>query len=160
MLAIRFQRVGKKHQPVYRIVLAEKTRQPQGKAIEILGNYNPILKIIQINKEKILYWLSVGAQPTAVVHNLLVRQGVINQSKIRVHKRKLSQKEEKNEGDGKSEEKKVEMKNEGENKKPESEQEEVKENVENEGEKKNDEKKAEKENSSESKDVNKEEGNS
>ncbi|HHD92135.1 MAG TPA: 30S ribosomal protein S16 [Candidatus Portnoybacteria bacterium] len=88
MLSIRFQRVGKKHQPMYRIVVANKTQQPQGKVIEILGNYNPFSKVAQIKKERVLYWLSVGAQPTAVTHNLLIKNQIIKGAKMRADKRK------------------------------------------------------------------------
>jgi small subunit ribosomal protein S16 len=81
MLVIRLQRVGKKNQPSYRIVLAEKTAPVKGKFIEILGNYNPRLKMKSFKKERVLYWLSQGAQASPTVHNLLIDEKIIEGTK-------------------------------------------------------------------------------
>ncbi|MBP6943163.1 MAG: 30S ribosomal protein S16 [Candidatus Buchananbacteria bacterium] len=86
MLSIRFTRVGKKKQPTYRIIVTEKTRDPWGKHVEILGNYNPRTKEAQLQAEKILGWIKKGAQATATVHNLLVNQGIIKADKVRAGK--------------------------------------------------------------------------
>jgi small subunit ribosomal protein S16 len=83
MLIIRLQRVGKKNQPSYRIVLAEKTYPVQGKFIEILGNYNPRLKTKAFKKERILHWISKGAQKSPTVHNLLVSEKIIEGPKVK-----------------------------------------------------------------------------
>ena len=83
MLVIRLQRVGKKNQPSYRVVLAEKKSPVKGKFIEILGNYNPRLKTKALEKERILYWLSKGAQASPTVHNLLVSEKVIDKPKVK-----------------------------------------------------------------------------
>jgi len=83
MLVIRLQRVGKKNQPSFRVVLAEKTAPVKGKFIEILGNYNPRLKTKALEKERILYWLSKGAQASPTVHNLLVNEKVIDKPKVK-----------------------------------------------------------------------------
>lgn len=81
MLRIRFQRLGKKKQPLYRIILSEGTRDTQYTNTEILGNYNPTTKKLELNKEKVQYWMGVGAQPSASLHNMFVREGLIEGKK-------------------------------------------------------------------------------
>ncbi len=82
MLTIRLQRLGKKKQPTYRLVISEKTRDTQGHALEILGHYNTISgKTMELNEERIKYWLSKGAQASETVNNLLVKAGVITGAK-------------------------------------------------------------------------------
>jgi len=85
MLAIRLQRIGKKNRPSYRVVVSEHKRDLYGRHNEILGNYDPVAipKTINLKADRIKYWLSVGAQPSATVHNLLVKQGVIDGKKVR-----------------------------------------------------------------------------
>lgn len=86
MLMIRLQRIGKTKQPSYRLIVSEKSRDTQGKSLEILGNFQPLLKENQVNFniERIKHWLSKGAQASETVHNLLVKTGVINAPKRRV----------------------------------------------------------------------------
>jgi small subunit ribosomal protein S16 len=84
MLAIRFKRTGRKHQPSFRIVVAEKRSKRDGRAVEDIGFYNPISKEFNIKKERVDYWLKVGAKPTITVWNLLVKHKVINAPKIPV----------------------------------------------------------------------------
>jgi len=84
------------------VVLTEKTASPKsGKFLEILGNYNPRLKQIDLKKERLKYWLSQGAQVSETVHNLLVGQEVIKGPKIKkkigVSKKKKEIKKEKKE---------------------------------------------------------------
>lgn len=88
MLAIRFARVGKTKQPSYRITVAEKGRDMYGKSLEILGHFNPRSKVCEVNAERIKYWISVGAQPSDRVHNLLVDQNVIAGPKVKVSRGK------------------------------------------------------------------------
>ncbi len=83
MLVIRLQRVGKKNQPSYRIVLAERTAPIKGKFIEILGNYNPRLKTKAFEKDRILHWLSKGVKASPTVHNLLVAEQIITGPKVK-----------------------------------------------------------------------------
>jgi small subunit ribosomal protein S16 len=83
MLIIRLQRVGKKNQPSYRIVLAENTAPVKGKFIEILGNYNPRLKTKAFKKDRILFWLSKGAKASPTVHNLLVSEQIVAGPKVK-----------------------------------------------------------------------------
>lgn len=85
MLAIKFKRAGKKHQAAYRVVVAEKKSKLRGKDTEDLGWVNPHAKKFELNKERAAYWLKVGAKPTATVHNLLVRAGILREKKVAVH---------------------------------------------------------------------------
>jgi small subunit ribosomal protein S16 len=86
MLSIRFLRQGKLHQPSYKIVVTEKTRPPKsGKFIEQLGSYDPKTKEKIINSERIKYWISKGAQPSDTIHNLLVKNKIIEGVKLAVH---------------------------------------------------------------------------
>ncbi len=83
MLKIRLTRVGKKNSPAYRVVVAEQKKAVQRKFIEILGNYNPVLKPKQlvIDKERALFWISQGAQPSDTVNNLMVDLGILSKDK-------------------------------------------------------------------------------
>lgn len=81
MLSIRLSRIGKKKQPHYRIVVLPHTKDPWGDYIELLGSYNPRSKEVTLKKERIEYWISVGAQPSDTVHNILVSEGVIKADK-------------------------------------------------------------------------------
>lgn len=65
-------RIGKKNQPYYRIVVAEAKSKRNGRVVETIGNYNPIPKptLVKLNKDRFLYWLNHGAQPTETVRFL------------------------------------------------------------------------------------------
>lgn len=82
MLAIRFNRTGKRNHASFRIVLQEHTKAPGKRHIEILGSYDPHKKTTILKKDRILYWMGQGAQVSPVVTNLLVREGVIEGKKI------------------------------------------------------------------------------
>ncbi|MFA6215442.1 MAG: 30S ribosomal protein S16 [Patescibacteria group bacterium] len=86
MLKIRLARIGKKKQPTYRFIVSESGRDVYGKALEILGRYNPFTKVCEVKKDRILYWISKGAQPSPTVHNLLVDQNVITAPKVKASK--------------------------------------------------------------------------
>lgn len=77
MLAIRLSRVGAKKNPHYRVVVLEKSAARDGRALEILGRYNPAPSPaeIAINRERVDYWVGRGAQVSATVGHLLRRQG-------------------------------------------------------------------------------------
>lgn len=94
MLAIRFNRIGKKDQAAFRIVLQEKGRAPGRKHVEMLGSYEPHMKQVVLKKERILYWLGQGAQASDSVHNLLVKEGVVTESKRAIKMEKPAVKEE------------------------------------------------------------------
>ncbi|MCH7765350.1 MAG: 30S ribosomal protein S16 [Candidatus Acidiferrales bacterium] len=73
MLRIRLTRVGKKKQPVYRIVVMEKKRARDSRFVEIVGQYNPRQEpaLINLKAERVQYWLSKGAQPSETVRSFL-----------------------------------------------------------------------------------------
>ncbi len=80
MLRIRLRRVGRKKQPSYRIVVAESTAPRDGKFIEVVGFYNPRTEpeTITVKEERVLYWLSVGAQPSESTARLLKKVGTLD----------------------------------------------------------------------------------
>ncbi|MFA4995543.1 MAG: 30S ribosomal protein S16 [Patescibacteria group bacterium] len=80
MLRIRLTRVGKKNSPAYRVVIADSKRAVKRKFIEIIGHYNPTLnpKEIVIDKERALFWIGNGAQPSDTVNNLMCDLGILN----------------------------------------------------------------------------------
>jgi len=85
MLKIRLQRIGRKNDPAYRVVVAEHTRGPRsGNFVERVGSYNPKTKERSLNSQRIQYWMSVGAQPSDTLHNMLVSEGIILGKKINV----------------------------------------------------------------------------
>ncbi len=84
MLVIRLQRVGRRHQPSYRLVVSERRSKLGGPPVEDLGSYNPFSKTIAFKQERISYWLGIGAKPTVTVHNLLVKQGIVGGPKIKI----------------------------------------------------------------------------
>jgi len=79
MLTIRLSRIGKKKQPSYRLVISEKSKDPWGKYLELLGNFDPKSKKLDLKIERIKYWLSVGAQTSNTVNNLLLKAGIITE---------------------------------------------------------------------------------
>jgi small subunit ribosomal protein S16 len=80
MLRIRLSRTGKKRQPSYRVVVAEKEAKRDGRVIERIGYYNPLPNPAQfdIDEARALHWLSVGAQPSDAVRVLLKQQGTLD----------------------------------------------------------------------------------
>ncbi len=79
MVKIRLRRVGMKKQPSYRIVVCDSRAPRDGKYIESIGFYNPRTEpdTIQIDEERALYWLGVGAQPTEAVLRLFEKAGIM-----------------------------------------------------------------------------------
>ena len=77
---IRLKRTGRKKAPSYRVVVADARSPRDGRIIESLGWYNPLVEpsIIKIDEEKALSWLKNGAQPTDSVASLLKRTGVLD----------------------------------------------------------------------------------
>ncbi len=74
---IRLARVGSKKNPIYRVVVADARSPRDGRFIEIVGRYNPQTEpsTIELDEEKILDWMSKGAQPTDSVRRLLKARG-------------------------------------------------------------------------------------
>jgi len=71
--------MGKKKQPIYKVVAADSRSPRDGKFLESIGLYNPLTDpyTIEINEERALYWLGVGAQPTDTVKSLLSKKGIL-----------------------------------------------------------------------------------
>ncbi len=85
MLMIRLQRVGRKHEPVFRLVLTDSKNGPKsGKYLEVLGSFDARLenKIEQFKIDRVHYWISKGAQLSDTVHNFLVSKKAISGKKI------------------------------------------------------------------------------
>lgn len=82
MLVMRFNRTGKKDRVSYRVVVQEKTQAPGKRHVEIVGSYDPHMKQVVLKKDRIQHWLSEGVQASEAVHNLLVREGVIEGKKV------------------------------------------------------------------------------
>ena len=73
---IRLTRLGAKKKPFYRVVVANSTAPRDGKFIEIVGTYDPMLSKenpdrVKLKQERIQYWISVGAQPSERVAKLI-----------------------------------------------------------------------------------------
>ena len=78
MLAIRLQRVGRKNDPHFRVVVTDSKKAPKsGSFIEILGWRDPKAHTHDIKKERVEYWISKGAKPSDTVHSLLVETKVV-----------------------------------------------------------------------------------
>lgn len=79
---IRFQRIGRKNDPAFRIAVLEKTAGPKaGKYVDLVGTYNPKTKATTLKPEAIKSWIGKGAQISPSLHNLLVKEGVVTAPK-------------------------------------------------------------------------------
>lgn len=90
---LRLKRMGAKKRPFYRIVAADSRSPRDGRFIEEVGYYNPIVepKEVKIDEEKALKWLNDGAIPTDTVRDLFSKQGIMK----KFHETKMTKKEEK-----------------------------------------------------------------
>lgn len=98
MLSIRLRRVGKRKQPLYRLIVTEKSRDPWGKFLENLGAYNPRTKpaTIDFKTDRIKHWISKGAECSDTVWNLLVDQKVVQgekRKKVRISRERRAKME-------------------------------------------------------------------
>jgi small subunit ribosomal protein S16 len=77
---IRLKRMGRRHRAAYRVAAMDGRRSRDSKVIELLGTYDPIdpqtERQVKLDRERIEYWLGVGAQPTDTVRALLKKQGI------------------------------------------------------------------------------------
>ncbi len=82
MVRIRLRRMGFRHKPSYRVVVADSRAPRDGKFIETIGHYNPQTqpKLLEIKGDRARYWLSVGAQPSETVVRLLKSKGILDES--------------------------------------------------------------------------------
>ena len=81
MLTMRLQRIGKRGQAYFRIVVTEHTKKPQGEYLELLGSYDPHKKDLKIKKERVEHWISKGVQLSPTVNNLFVNNKIITTAK-------------------------------------------------------------------------------
>lgn len=97
MLMIRLQRVGRKHEPVFRLVLTDSKDGPKsGKFLEILGNFDARRgEKAEFKTERVKYWISKGAQLSDTVHNLMIERKVIEGKKINALPKKTASVKEK-----------------------------------------------------------------
>lgn len=84
MLTFKLSRRGKTKQPTYRLVVVDKKKDPWGMVKEDVGSYNPHTKKAQFKAERIKFWISKGAQPSATVHNLLVKEKILEAPKKKI----------------------------------------------------------------------------
>jgi small subunit ribosomal protein S16 len=88
MLVFRLFRVGKKNQPSFKIIVADKKNSSKGgRFVEQVGFYNPVTKEKILNAERVKYWLSKGVQPSDTLYNIFVKDGIIEGKKIPSHKK-------------------------------------------------------------------------
>ena len=75
---IRLKRLGAKKRPFYRVVVADQRSPRDGRFIENIGRYQPMddPSVIEIDEERALYWLRVGAQPSNTVRVLMMKVGI------------------------------------------------------------------------------------
>lgn len=113
MLMIRLQRVGRVHEPTFRVVLVDSKRGPKsGRALEILGHHDArkAKKNSEVDGERIKYWISKGAQVSDTVHNLLVNKKIITGKKVNALPKKRPIKKELTEEEKKATEAEVKAK--------------------------------------------------
>lgn len=85
MLKMRLQRVGRKNDPSYRVVVTDSRTGPKsGKHVDLIGSYDPKKNRIQIDGERAKNWIGKGVQPSPTVHNLLVSEKIIAGKKVNV----------------------------------------------------------------------------
>ena len=89
MLKIRLQRIGRKNDPHFRLIVTPHQRKPKTTQFnEILGTYNVQAGIFECKADRVKYWLSVGAKSSDTVTNLLISKGVIEGRKVNALPRK------------------------------------------------------------------------
>ncbi|OGI10937.1 MAG: 30S ribosomal protein S16 [Candidatus Margulisbacteria bacterium GWF2_35_9] len=93
---IRLQRRGKKKQPVYRVVIQDSRVSRDGKVIEIIGQYNPVVTpvAVTIDAEQAKSWLSKGALPTKTVERLFIQEGLLPKKEAKKTKKQVDAKKE------------------------------------------------------------------
>lgn len=95
MLKIRLQRVGKKHEPVFRVVVTDSHAGPKaGKAVEVVGLHDPRFDKTDLKAERITHWIGMGAQVSPTVHNILVDKKIVEGKKVNVLPKKTPLKKE------------------------------------------------------------------
>jgi small subunit ribosomal protein S16 len=82
VVRLRLQRLGRRNRPFYRLNAIDQRTRRDGRVIENLGFYDPLApdqtKQIQIDGERVKYWISVGAQPSETVRDMLAKRGFVD----------------------------------------------------------------------------------
>ena len=78
MLRIRLTRMGAKKKPFYRVVVTERRQARDGRFVEIVGHYDPGTNppVVEMNLERVRYWMAKGAQPSETVSSLVKRVAI------------------------------------------------------------------------------------
>jgi small subunit ribosomal protein S16 len=92
VVKLRLKRFGRRNRPYYRLCAIDLRKSRDSSAIEELGHFDPIEKqqekALTVKADRIKYWLSVGAQPSQTVRNLLAKAGVIEKPPVKIDKRR------------------------------------------------------------------------
>ncbi len=81
MVKLRLTRTGRKNSSSFRVIAIDSNKARDSKALDYLGHYSPHSKEVQIDGEKAKKWLSIGAQPSNTVKNLLIKVGILEAEK-------------------------------------------------------------------------------
>tara|TARA_B100001989_G_C24220676_1_gene307687 strand:+ start:76 stop:384 length:309 start_codon:yes stop_codon:yes gene_type:complete len=94
-VSIRCKRFGRNKKAIYRVVVADRRNQRDGKTIEDIGYYDPSNKksMFTIKKDRVEYWLSVGAIPTKVIQRLLAKEGMVEKKEVKSSNQKVAKKD-------------------------------------------------------------------
>ena len=85
MLKMRLQRIGRKNNPSYRVVVVDSRQGPKsGKYVDLLGSYSAQSDTVQIDGERAKEWIGKGVQVSGTVHNILVDEKIIDAKKVNV----------------------------------------------------------------------------
>ncbi len=95
MIIVRLQRVGRKNDPSFRVIVVDSRRAAKtGDYLEMVGSYDPRTDRVELKAERIKHWMKEGAQVSDTLHNLLVSQKIIEGKKINVLPKKTVPKKE------------------------------------------------------------------
>ncbi|MDE0243541.1 MAG: 30S ribosomal protein S16 [Candidatus Kaiserbacteria bacterium] len=85
MLKIRLQRIGRRNDPSYRVVVVESAvAAKKGVPVEILGFHDTVRKKTSVNGDRVQHWIANGAKPSDTLHNILIQNGIIEGTKQNV----------------------------------------------------------------------------
>ncbi|MDP1625150.1 MAG: 30S ribosomal protein S16 [bacterium] len=95
MLKIRLQRVGRVNIPTFRLVLTDsKNSTKSGKFLEVLGTYDPVKNVKEVNGDRVKHWMGHGAKLSDTVHNWLIDKKVIPGKKVNALPKRTAPKKE------------------------------------------------------------------
>lgn len=96
MLTIRLQRIGRRNDPHFQVVVTESARSPKtGSYVENIGFYNPKSGEFKVDSDRVKHWLKVGAKTSETIHNFFVNQKLIEGKKVNVLSKKAPTKKRK-----------------------------------------------------------------